>query len=257
MTTSTAQLIDETILAWDMYCTGDYEAVQDSFSSSNNEEVQDILMLADLERKSAGMPVMLADRSLFSPLVAAIAAYKGGDHRKAASLLGDWLLNKNFFSPAIMERFVESSEKTGNWDLMYRVALKYVDWKKYDHVIARPLFNGAFGMGKHTEAIKIYNKYRSHLNTTGEIQKVGFSLIQLSRYKEAEKILLALYERETGKPYTIEFESLKDRFQEAINQIPQLEKTKARSFEESWQLGMAYLVSENYNKAMSVFKQII
>jgi hypothetical protein len=257
MTTSTAQLIDETILAWDMYCTGDFSAVRNSFANSKNEEVQDIMVLANLEQKSAGTPVMLTDRSLFSPLVAAIAAYKGGDHQKASNLLGDWLLSKNFFSPAIMERFVESSEKIGNYDLMYRVALKYADWRKYDHVIARPLFSGAFGLGKHTEAIKIYNRYRNFLNGTSEIQKVGFSLIQLSRYKEAEKILLALYERETGKPYSVEFDSLKTRFQETIRQIPELEKSGSRSFEENWQLGMAYLVSEDYNKAMTVFKQIM
>ncbi len=254
---STAQIIDETILAWDMYCAGDFEEIKKNFQASKNEEIKDILLLANLEKSRARHPVMLADRSLFSPLVAAIAAYNSGDHSTACGILGDWLLNKNFFSANIMERFVEAADRTGDYETMYRVATKYADWKKYDEVIAGPLFTAAFGMARYNEVVKIYSKYSKHLQDVNNLQKLGFSLIQLGKYSEAEKLLMAAYKRETGEEYQISIGEIKKKYEATIKDIPSLEKRTDRSFDESWQLGMAYFLDSKYDDALRIFKSIV
>lgn len=247
------QVIDEAISAWDMYCSGDYNDIVSEYQYSDNDDLQDIALLARIEIDH-NSPVLIQDRSLFSPLVSGMIAYHGGDHVLASSILGNWLLNKNFYSDSIIERFIYSVGQCNNLPLTYKVTKKFQDHERYSALIARPLFNAAFGLEKFTEALSIYRNNKEILNQISDLQKLGFILLQLERYKESEKLLLDVYERYTGKKYEINYDEVKKRYSDIYMKRIEMEKSKELSFDEKWSLGMAYLFFEEYDKALKILK---
>jgi tetratricopeptide (TPR) repeat protein len=136
------------------------------------------------------------------------------------------------------------------------VGSRFLEKKGFSDAAVSPAFLGAFHLDRHDEALKLFENYREHFNDAGLLQKVAFSLMHAGRYKDAERMLIALYEKMTGAKYALQFDSIKNRYVKTIQEIPSLENRKDLNSDEKMQLGMAYLFSERYNEALSIFQSI-
>ncbi len=257
MKESTAQRIDETITAWEIYSSGDYDSLRSQFQDSRNEEVRDIVLLAALEQVRGRSDVILVNRSLFSPLVEAVARYNKRDFSKSAALFAEWLTGKDYFSPAILNRFVDAAERSERYELILKVCNVLGKRRKYDAIVARPLFLAYFSLGKFADSLRVYRDHHSRIVDSADLQRVGMAFMQVGKYNEAEKILLALYERETGEKYSVNFDAVQSRYSPILHQAKELEKCNNRSYEESWQLGMAYLLHSRYSDAIRILQPLI
>lgn len=257
MKQSTSQLIDDTIAAWDLYCLGEFQTIEQRFSESPNEEIQDIVLLSRLENRKNSDPVLLMDRSLFSPLVSAMTAHSKNDHHTAAGIMGEWLSEKNFFSARLLNRFVESATRSERFELIHQVAGKFLSNKKHAKHVIRPYFHSTFHLGKHNEVLQLYRDHGPYLQDLSDLQRLAFSMMQLGLYAEAEKLLLKVYEREHGKPYSIAYEDARKKHSMNETIMKKLESVPHRTFDESWELGMAYLFREDFDRALQVFQNLL
>lgn len=248
--------VDQTVYAWDLYCAADYDRILQEFGENKSGELRDMAFLASLEKGIKAQPSP-SDSSLFAPLAQAMAAYHSKDFRMSSTTLGSWLLNKNYFSVLILERFLHAAREAQNYSLLFTVSRKFLESHRYRPMVLEPIFHSAHQTGKHKEAVALFEKFRSELDDANTIQKAALSMIQIGRYDDAEKILLALYEKITGSPYRLNIDTAKNRYRDAIENMGALQAKKKRSYEESMQLGMAYLFTEKYEEAASVFRSLL
>jgi len=247
--------LDETLVAWEMYSSGEYEALLDHFSESKNSEIRDLHLLASLEQKQP-VPVAGKNESLFSPLVKGVNAHLNGDHKLAASLLGSWFLNKDYYSAEMIRKFVISAQHSANYTLLHAVCKKLSSIPAYGEMIVEPTFLALYHERKYQECIQFFELHRERLVSEEIVQKAAFVLIQTNRFEDAERLLVSLYERLTGKHYTLDYERIKKSYEPFIRSIPELQRKKGRNFEDSLKLGLAYLFNENYSDALAIFETI-
>jgi len=250
----TASTVNTTILAWDMYCSGKYNEILGEFPE-DSPELNTLKTLARLELGSNG--VSISEDSIFASLAAGTSAYYQKDYKMAAELLGAWLLEKNYFARIILQRFLDAGLHSENYTLLYAVSKKFFQWKNYSTTVIEPLFLGAFHTKKYHEAIRIFEQFRSRFRSVSMLQKVAFALLHSGRSKDAETLLLSLYEKITGQKYNLNYEEVKAEYSYTIKKIPDLEKRVNRSTNETWQLGMAYLFNEQFENARLIFESIL
>jgi hypothetical protein len=250
-----AKNLDETVEAWDLYSSGAYDRVRDIYGSSANPELRDLCILAGFER-DAHAGYASTGEGLFAQLVAGMAAHFRGDHRLSARELGGWLIHKSYYTENIIRRFVESAYRSGNWSLMFSVSKRLLEVKSHRPIAAESAFLSLYHRKMYPESVKIFDAFREHFRGSDIIQKAACALIQVSRFDEAERMLLDLYKKITGSDYRSRFEEAYAGWAETIQKIDALEKRENRTFDESMRLGLAYLFSDKHGEAMRVLKGI-
>ena len=252
-----AQLTQEGIVtaveAWELYSKEQYGRVLELVSQERTAELQDLGLLAALEvdRNVRQQPSGL---SLFSPLAKGMLAYFDGNYGLASTILGTWLESKNYFSKVALERFIQSAILSGRFDLLKGVSLKFMDRQPYWDLAIHPLFLALHHLRQHKEAVFLFEKYREHFSELNLLQKAACSMIQIGRYNDGERILIALHQKITGVEYELNYEEVKSRYQDTIRRIPEMEMDKNLSPKEQMNLGMAYLFSGRYGDALRVFQ---
>lgn len=253
MSVSAIGKIDSAIHAWDLYAEGKYDEVLSQYHSEN-ESLNDLILLAQIE---LGRPTRSPTNTLFASLAESMLLSHKKDFLGASVGLGRWLLEKSYYSPRVIERFVEATSRTQNYSLQLAVLRRFLDIKAYHSIILRPLFLASYELGKYKEAIAIFEKFRSVLADAPTTQKYALSLLHIERYEDAEQILLGEYRRITGQPYELNYEKARERYKPLISKIPELEKRRNESPRTAMELGMAYLFSHRYDEALKVFERVL
>ena len=258
MKANTAEKVQNAALAWELYSAGNYQSVLTDFQGQRGEstgELQDIIFLSALElgqtqgRETSG-------KSAFAVLAEGMQAHLSGNYKVAASNLGGWLLKKDYFSSLILRRFLRAAEESENYKLLLQVCARFIEKPAYKQILAEPLLNANFYLDNHEEVVALFEKYREFYTDKEIIQKVAFAMMHTGRYKDAERFLLFLFKKLHGKDYEQNFESAKERYNPIIARIPELEKRRKLSRSETMDLGMAYLFSSNYSKALRCFEKL-
>ncbi|MCE9600555.1 MAG: hypothetical protein K8S54_21530 [Spirochaetia bacterium] len=247
--------LESVLHAWDMYAAGDFEGIlsHNEYLESTNTDLRDLRLLAELEVDGrAGEP----SGDLFPALVRGMTDYYRGDLKKAAAALGSWLVEKEYHTKLILDRFLECARATGGYDLAYLVLKKFVKFPAFKDRLAEVIIATAHHAEMHREALTHYKEYHALVKDDVVIQKVALSMIKLGMFREAERILIALFEKLSGHKYSNSeerFEEIRSKYNETIKV---LEKKKNGSSEDVMELGMAYLFSGRYDEALRLFKTL-
>ena len=255
MKTLATAAIDSTLHAWECYCDENYEQLEYLSEKEDSPEIYDLMQMVEIE-KSPGKTLTSSGRGLFSPLADGVIAHHNADHKMASNLLGNWLLNKDYYAHSIIKKFTGSCISSKNYPLLHRVGKKFLGMKHYSDLIAEPIFLSVFLNKNYKEAVQFFEKYQESFNSEEVIQKAAFAMIQINRFQDAERILISLYEKITGMSYQVNYDKVKEKYVKKIAMIPQLEKKKDISREETMELGMAYLFDERYRDAINIFQRL-
>ncbi len=246
---------------WDLYCSGDYNKIEEKsreYLKENSQETADLISLAMLEIKPGSVAGTHGKDTggLFAPLLSGMLSYLRSDFIHAAETLGDWLLVRDYYNHLILSRFSDAAVKSARYPLLLKVFDKFSDNKSYYEILTGPALIGYSETGKFKEALQLWNKSGSAVKDPNHVQKAAFALMDKAQYKDAEKILLDLYQRITGHPYQLDYMAVKARYKDSLKKLASGSKVKEDDYESMMELGMAYLFNEEYAKARSIFEKL-
>jgi len=243
-----------TVRAWELFQEGRYTEIMREFEGADIQDLRDLHALACME--SGQIVTAAAGNGIFSPLVNAFLARKANRHTEAARLLGSWLEKHEFNSHSILNAFLESAAQAEEWGIVTKVFGKFKDRKVYGNLVIPALFEASYRTAKFSDCLELFENYREHFADGRMLQKAAVAMIHTGRFKDGERILVALYEKISGTRYELNYEAVKRGYESDIKNIPAMEKKKSRSQEETMRLGMAYLFSGRYDRALSTFESI-
>lgn len=250
-----AKLVTE---AWDLYADREFNKILEMCHGEDGDP-GDLHFLASLEvyGPNGRRPTQ---NGLFSVLGEGMLAYHRGNVRDACEKLAHWLIEKSYYTDLILDRFFESARVSEKYDVLYKVSGKLLKEQNHKSAIA-PYFHAAFALEYHQDAVNIFEKYREHFNDGSLLQKVAVSLIHTGRYRDAERILLALHKRITGSDYEIKYDQVKARYSSVIENLSSNNRTdkdkKRMTDDEQMELGMAYLFNGDYAHATQIFQDLL
>lgn len=260
------------IAAWDAFSDGDYRApalnVTGTLSATGEApaELRDLAAVAAFEisrqSDSAGISFRdlysaTGDAGLFSELARGYAALSDHEYQQAADLLGGWLLNREYHAPIVFERFLEAARSGERFRLMGEVSKKFLSLPAYQSLAVQGFFLSNFHQERFKEAVLVFEKFRELFNESVLLQKAALGMMRLGRYQDAEALLAPLYTRVTGAEYRMRYDELRAEYEATSDHREALAKKKNRSYDESMELGMAYLFSSDYDSALQVFQGLM
>lgn len=260
---------DSILAAWDLYTDGDWPALiqlqpthQDNAATAaanNIIEIADLIAAGRYEAADGGYdPGTSTDaQSLFGPLRNGMAACYQHEYANAADLLGRWLLEREYYAPVVLRRFVESALSGARYRLLGEVCKKFLSKPALQKLALEGFFLSNFHQEKHKEAILVFEKFREQFDDVILLQKAALSLMRLERYQDAEALLAPLYARLSGAEYQMRYDEVRASYQTSIKNRATLAKKSNRTNEESMELGMAYLFSSEYDHALQVFQHLM
>lgn len=271
--TSTDHSTAAIIAAWDAFSDGDYSAPALnvtgtlSITSDAPAELRDLAAVAafELGRQSEDATIRFRDlyapgqldTGLFASLAAGYAALNEHEYDRAAELLGQWLLNRDYHAPVVFERFLEAARSGERFRLMGDVSKKFISRPAYQSLAVQGFFLSNFHQERFKEAVLVFEKFRELVNDSIIQQKAALAMMRLGRYQDAETLLAPLYTRVTGAEYRMRYDELRAEYEATADQRDALAKKKNRSYDESMELGMAYLFSSDYDRALQVFQGLM
>jgi tetratricopeptide (TPR) repeat protein len=244
------------VQAWELYQDGAFEALYESCRNAAQPELAELGMLAALELDRYPGKVDEPE-SLFTPLRLGMEAYQRGDYRNAAEFLGRWLLQKDFYSDLIFDRFFFAAASAERHELIEEVARKHLTKKATRGPAARGLFQSLYARSRYKECLALAEKSREDFMQSEYLQKIALANMQLGRFQEAEQILLPAYERLAGRPYRQRYDEVRAEYADSIRNIESLARKKDRSSSENLELGMALLFSQRYKEALKLFESLL
>ncbi len=256
---SVSSSVPEIVEAWELYADGSYAELTERFTNSELGAVRDLCSLAVLA--DGGTPAKRGkskDVSIFTDLLRGMELYSVAEYDQAALSLGEWLLKRDYYCETVLTAFIDAARCAGEYGLLGRVCKRFVDRPAYQKFTAEPLFLSVFHADRPKEAVLIFEKFREHFDDQVVLQKVALALLRLERYSDAERLLMPLYAKLTGAKYdpSRRYEDAVSDYAPAIRNKAKLAGKKDRSFEESMELGMAYLFSGEYDQALSVLQTL-
>ncbi|MCB1307353.1 MAG: hypothetical protein KDK30_04195 [Leptospiraceae bacterium] len=258
MRTLQSKHANDIIQAWEMYSDEEYSKILSTYATATGAEIADLLHLARLEADSVANNVNYAPASeQFGDLVTGIRAYYNQDEIKGAESLSRWLLTHDYHSRLIIERFVTMALHTEKHALIEKVARKFLGKPGLRNLFIRPLFRSRFAAERYGDALKIYEKFPDQFKDVDSIQKVALAYMQTGRFNEAERVLLPIYAELKGEEYVLRFDEVQARYARVFANVEQLKKKKQRTFEESMEMGLAYLFHAKYREALTIFELLL
>ncbi len=195
--------------------------------------------------------------SLFAQLMRGMHDYKSGHMRAAAETLGSWLLEKEYHTSHVVDRFIAAASKAEMHRLCYEVLCKFVRIPAFKERIAGDLIRSAHHAGLHREAVQHYRDYATALPDMNVHQKAALSMIQVGLEREGEKILLRLFERITGKRYAppsdAEFDALRKRYSGIEKSVAE---KKHPTQDDLMDVGLSHLFHGRYDAALHIFESL-
>lgn len=248
--------LESVLRAWELYASGQFEKISENpeYNDSPSEDLRDLCQLALLETTGR-----MADPqgSLFAELMRGMRDYKSGHMRAAAETLGTWLLQKDYHTSHVVDRFVQAAFQSEMHRLSYDVLCKFVRIPAFKERIAGELIRSAHHAGLHREAVQHYRDYATAVPDMNVHQKAALSMIHTGLEREGEKILLRLFERITGKRYAppsdAEFDALRKRYSGIEKNVAE---KKHPTQDDLMDVGLSHLFHGRYDAALHIFESL-
>lgn len=250
----TAETIEK---AWEFYVQEKFQDVLNLARAPHEDQsLSEMRRLALLELGKADQEKPAAGKEgLFGELYRAMSSYHQRNFENASKSLGGWILNRGYYSNWLLDRFMESCRRSSQFDLLFRVSSRLIQTNRNPRV-AEAIFLSLYHLGRHEEALKIFDTYREHFADGPLLQYAGECLMKLQRYAEAERFFLAVVKKITGKDYQDRYEEIRDSYMKSLPELMRLEKKKGLSNEEWMDIGMGYLFSGDYARALDIFQKL-
>ncbi|MCR9143155.1 MAG: hypothetical protein NXI24_12950 [bacterium] len=252
------------LAAWDLYTDGDWPALialenQASNKEGPGDDIADLIAAARYEAADGAYdPGASAERNgLFGMLRDGMAACYHHEYAEAADLLGRWLLDRDYYAPVTLRRFIDAAQAGARYRLLGEVCKKFIGKPALQKTALEGFFLSNFHQDRHKEAVLIFEKFREQFDEVVLLQKAALSLMRLERYQEAEALLAPLHARLSGAEYQLRYEEVRESYSATIKNRATLAKKNNRSHDESMELGMAYLFSSEYDKALQIFQGLM
>ncbi len=251
------------LAAWDLYADGNWQALLDLESdraSAPGEDVADLIAAGRYEFADGAFDPGVStggDKSLFGALRDGLSACYRHEYPEAADLLGRWLSERDYYAASILRRFVDAALSGARYRLLGEVCKRFVGKPALQQIALEGFFLSNFHLERHKEAVLVFEKFREHFDDAILLQKAALSLMRLGRYQEAEALLAPLCAQLSGADFQMRYEEVRESYSQSIQNRAKLAKKSNRSFEESMELGMAYLFSGEYDRALEIFQGLM
>lgn len=247
-----SELIEKT---WELYSEKKFQDIVSVTAGHTDSSLNEIhhLALLELGKSHSFKP---SNSGLFIDLYRAMQFYHQNKFENASEQLANWILNRGFYGQWLLDRFVDSCRRSSQYQLLFRVASKLMQTRK-SQPVAEAIFYSLYQMQKYDEAIRFFDTYREFFKDQSQfMQYAGQCLMKLKRYDEAERCFLALYKNLSGMDYQNRYEEYRSRYQKAMPELKNLEKKKGLTNSEWMEIGMGYLFSGDYNRALDIFEKM-
>jgi len=251
----TVTSLESILEAWDLYANRKFEAIvsHEEYSHSPSKDLRDLARLGQLEiSRSTTDP----EGELFAPLVQAMRQYWKGHYSDACALLGQWLETREYHTAMILDRFLECAFLCDQYRPAFQILNKFIKIPYYRDRLADDIVRSAHHAGLDKEAVGLYRDLAGSIRDQSVHQKAALSMVKLGLFRDAEKLLIKLFEKITGKKYGYsedQFDALRSKYSERASTI---EKQKRASSEDVMELGLAYLFSSRYDEALRLFETL-
>lgn len=251
MTMQNSELIERT---WELYSQQKFQEVLSVADDSGDTSLAEMHHLALLELGQHRDFTPPGD-GLFGELYSAMQSYHKRNFETASKGLGGWILKRGFYGSWLLDRFVESCRRSSQFDLLFRVTSRLIQTNRSPRV-AEGVFLSLYHLGKYEEALQIFDTYREHFSDGSLMQYAGICMMKLHRYDEAERFFLALFKKMNGRDYQNNYEAVRDRYARAMPELKKLEKKQGLTDAEWMEIGMGYLFSGDYSRALDIFTRL-
>ncbi len=246
--------LESVLEAWDLYSHRKFDAIlaHAEYAESPSRDLRDLRRLAELEvhRKSSA-----PEGDLFAPLVLAMQAYFDVRYAEAERLLGRWLEEKEYHTALILERFLECAFTCDRYQDAYHILKKFIKIPYYKDRLADDIVRSAHHSDLHKEAVAHYRDLAGSIREHAIHQKAALSMVRLGMFREAERLLIKLFEKITGKKYGYSEEQFDALRKEYADRAGQIDRKKATA-DDVMELGLAYLFSSRYDEALRLFETL-
>ncbi|MBE7410567.1 MAG: tetratricopeptide repeat protein [Leptospiraceae bacterium] len=244
--------------SWELFEVGSYdEVISLAKQNPSNSLLVHLGVIALFESGSVdakNLSGVAKGTSVFLPLVNAYIASNFKNSKLANEKLSEYFKSSNpplCFS--IVNFGVKLAMKEKDFHNVLFIISLYKKRKKENPFLEFEI-ESLYYLNSFQEVIEVFKENIPKLKDNRDVQmRVGLSLYSLNKFKEAETILKNI----PGYTSLPTFEDKRNEYNELINQIPLLEKKKDLNKREISDLGFAYLFSENYQKAESIFMKLL
>jgi hypothetical protein len=122
--------------------------------------------------------------------------------------------------------------------------------------IVQEIFYAYYYSRDYEQALKYFEIYRE-LFDENDLQTVGIVLIKLRRYKDAERILLSVYKKITGKEYQNNYDKYEQYYKGKYKELKEkFQSNQIQDDKELTEFAMACLFNGEYRTALQLFTQL-
>ncbi|MCX7810860.1 MAG: hypothetical protein N2247_08095 [Leptospiraceae bacterium] len=249
------QQIDE---LWDLYALRKFDNIIENFKNVEieklNDNLKEIYYLSSLELKNK---IKVPETNgIFKELLSAMNDYHAKNYLYCTKKLSNWILNKGFYASWILERFFEASKLSNQHNYTIKVCEHFINKGKVTTKIVQEIFYAYYYSRDYEQALKYFEIYRE-LFDENDLQTVGIVLIKLRRYKDAERILLSVYKKITGKEYQNNYDKYEQYYKGKYKELKEkFQSNQIQDDKELTEFAMACLFNGEYRTALQLFTQL-
>lgn len=241
--------------AWELFEVGSYEEVLQL--AKKYPESRFTSHLGFLASQELGLPPMdsfCKGVSILSPLLEAYQSSKRNQIQESSNHIEVYLKNKNIPMCYPIAKFCYTIlHQVGKNELaLYALKVYRNEYKNPAFVKEEAIL--CYKLERYNEVEQLWMTYPNELNDPEIFRIVGMALLFLGKNSEAETILRKIQ----GKLKLPSFEDKKKEYSEVYKNIHQLEKSRSKlSPRQMEDLGFAYLFHSEFEKAESVFRELV
>lgn len=244
--------------SWELFEVGSFdEVIRLAKENPSNSLLVHLGVIALIESGSSEAKTVASvvkGTSVFLPLVNAYQMYLAKNYRAANEQIAEYFKSSNTpICYSIANIGVKIALLAEDFHDALFIITTYKKRKKENPFLEEEI-ESLFALNSYKELIELFRENLAVLKDNSDILvKVGLSLYALEKFKEAEAILRNVPSRKELPS----FEEKKKEYSHVIKEISTLEKRNDLNEKEIFDLGYAYLFSENYQKAESTFMKLL
>ncbi|MCS7204779.1 MAG: tetratricopeptide repeat protein [Leptospiraceae bacterium] len=241
---------------WEYYTQKKFREIQEFYNNKQNnneanENIKELYYLSLIETNPN--EVKVKTNGIFKELLEAMIDYYSKNYHYSARKLSTWILTKGYYSDWIIERFFDSAKKSQQYDTIIRVANSFLKKGILKILYVKELFHAYYKLKDYQKALEVFEQYREVFDDE-DLFHVGLIYLKTRKYKEAERVLLAVYKKITGKEYLNHYDKYESYYKQKYQELKQKYlQNQLETYKELSEYGMACLFSGDYRTALNIF----